>query len=129
MPIPERFILWPNDSALNAVDDVSGFIANQIDETIADCDESDSSSLNEVVAYMCCLSAVANSFSGLTSQYARVENWRAKVLEIFDWSWASDQKNEQYFEERRYVCSVLNSLFEAVDHSTTPNAREPWSRC
>jgi hypothetical protein len=135
MPIPERFTLWPNDSALNAVDRVSAEICSHIDDAIDDCDQSDCCSLNDIIAYMCCLSAVASSYSGLTAQYSRVETWRTKVLQIFEWAWTLDQghqeyqKKQAYLEEKEYVYSVLNSLFEAVDSYTIPNAREPWKRC
>lgn len=135
MSIPERFTLWPNDSALNAVDQVASEIGAHIDEAIAECDESDCCWLNEVIAYMCCLSAVAHNCSGLTGQYSRVEAWRTKVLQIFEWAWARDKKaqpyqeTKEYLEEKEYVGSVLNSLFEAVDVCTIPSAREPWKRC
>ena len=135
MPIPERFTLWPNDSALNAVDRVASEISSYIDEAIAECDESDCCWLNDIIAYMCCLSAVAHSCSGLTGQYSKVEAWRTKVLQIFEWAWVRDEEGQayketqKYLDERNYVASVVNSLFEAIDSCTIPNAREPWTKC
>ena len=129
MPIPERFILWPNDSALNARDQVAAEIASHIDEAIAECDESDTCWLNDTIAYMCCLSAVGNTYSGLTGAYSRIEEWRKKVLEIYEWSWARQVKTDEYFKDREFIYSVLNSLFEAADNSTIPSAREPWTKC
>ncbi|MHA3772024.1 hypothetical protein ACXR0O_10855 [Verrucomicrobiota bacterium sgz303538] len=128
MPVPSRFILWPNDSALDAVDRVARDISDHIDASIAECDESDTCWLNDVIAYMCCLSAVGNAFGGLTCQYDKIEAWRTQVLQVFEWAWARDQKTEEYFDERKYICSVLNSLFEAADRSTVPSAQKPWPK-
>ena len=129
MPLPKRFVLWAGDGPLNAVDEVADSIATRIDEAIQDCDEADTSRLNEIIAYMCCLSAVAHTYSGLTSQYTTVEQWREKTLQIFEWSWSSQQKTAEYAAEQAYVSEVLNSLFEAVDHCTILSAHQPWSRC
>lgn len=129
MPVPDRFILWPNDSALEACDDVAAFLFGRIEEALADCDESDSSRLNEVVAYMCCLSAVGHHCSGLTSDYAKAEELRTKVLQVFEWAWSRGQRGEEYSGERTFVCAVLNSLFEVVDKCTVPASRRPWTRC
>ena len=129
MPLPERFVLWAGDGPLNAVDEVADFIAGRIDESIRQCDKTDTCWLNDLVAYMCCLSAMANTYSGLTSRYSQVEAWRTKVLEIYEWGWVSQEKTEEYFTDKAYISAVINSLFEAVDHCTIPSARQSWTRC
>ena len=40
-------------------------ISDHIDAAIAECDESDTCWLNDVIAYMRCLSAIGNAFGGL----------------------------------------------------------------
>ena len=130
MPIPDRFMLWTGDGPLNARDDVVDHIAKLIDGALADCDEEDQCFLNYAVSYMSCLSAIGNTYGGMTPQYyPKVENWRKKVLQIFEWAWSDKEKREDYNEDASYIRSLLNSLFEAVDSSTIPEAREPWTRC
>src|SRR5689334_3168000 len=114
MPVPERFILWPGDGPLDAVDDVAALIQSRLDEAILQCDETDTSWLNDVVAYMCCLSAVGHAYGGLTGEYSTMETLRTKVLEIHERSWSSHEKTQKYEEERTYIEAVINSLFEAV---------------
>ena len=123
-------MLWTGDGPLNARDEVVDHIAKLIDNSLADCNEGDQCFLNDAVSYMCCLSAIGNTYGGMTPQYyPKVEEWRMKTLQIFEWVWCKEEKGTDYDEELSYIHGVLNSLFEAVDRSTIPEAREPWTKC
>jgi len=125
MPIPKNFFLWTNDRPMDGRDQVVEEITKIIEGGLVECDEGDVGMLNYVIACMCCLSAVANNYGGLTD-YSEIEDWRKRALKAFGSAWADQKKGSNYAEERTYICSVLDSLFEGLDRSLIPEAREPW---
>ena len=103
-----RLVLWASDSPRNAVDSICETIKIEINANLKDAVE-DSSFVNQVVAYVRCLTGVYDWAGGAYVEYETVEDWRNKVLTAI----GSMPNNSHYNDaERTQDKMFVNEVFD-----------------
>lgn len=107
-----RFILWANDSPLAARDNVVEAISREIFAAISESEE-DSCYLNDVVAYVRCLTGVIREVGGGYQAFDNLENWFRRTLSVFDAMPADAFKDQsERSADREFLNSVFQDLIE-----------------
>jgi len=103
-----RLILWANDSPLNAVDSVCDSIVSEIETHLSEAEE-DSCFVNDVVAYVRCLSGVYDWVGGAFVEIEVLQSWRKRSTKVIK------QMPDSMFEndaERSADLEFVNEVFD-----------------
>ncbi|MGI9516295.1 MAG: hypothetical protein ACR2NP_04555 [Pirellulaceae bacterium] len=78
-----RLILWANDSPLAAVDSVCDSITKELESYLNDAEE-DSCFINDVVAYVRCLTGVYDWAGGPLVEINVLDSWQNRAIAVLE---------------------------------------------
>ena len=102
-----RLVLWANDSPRNSVDLVCETIVTEIERHLDEAEE-DSCFVNDVVAYIRCLSGVYDWAGGGFIELEVLESWRTRAVTVVEQMAGSYFENES---ERADDLAFVNEVF------------------
>ena len=105
---PPRLILWANDSPLNAVDGVCEAVVEDIERCLNEAEE-DSCFVNDVVAYVRCLTGVYDWAGAGCDECERLESWRARAIKVITEMPSTKFEDE---DERNADMKFVNEVFD-----------------
>jgi hypothetical protein len=103
-----RLVLWANDSPRNAVDDVCESVVADIERYLTEAEE-DSCFVNDVLAYVRCLTGIYDWAGGAYVEYERLEHWRNRAVSVVKQMPAAMFDDE---EERIADVTFINEVFD-----------------
>ena len=111
---PRRLILWANDSPLHAMESVNEHLIAEIEAHLREAEE-DSCFLNDVIAYLRCLTGVCDWAGSACVQRPMVESWRKSSMDIFDRMPDSQFDSQaERTEDRQFIAEVFEDLVKIV---------------
>ena len=103
-----RLVLWANDSPRNSVDYICEQIVTELKANLTESKE-DSCFINDVVAYVRCLTGVYDWAGGAYVELEELESWRQTALTVIE------EMADSYFKsnsERTDDISFVNEVFD-----------------
>jgi hypothetical protein len=87
-------------------------IEGLIETAIREAEETGAGWLSYAVSYLCCLSAITNTYDGPPLDQDRLRRWRSTALAVFDDNFPGYDSVEEFEEDRNYVEHVFSTLIE-----------------
>ena len=109
-----RLVLWASDSPRNAVDSVCESVIEDI-ECYLKQSEDDSCFVNDVVAFVRCLTGVYDWAGGAYLEYEKLESWRKRAINVIKQmpSTMFDNDDERD-DDMKFVNDVFDDLRRVV---------------